>query len=564
LAIYYVATNGSDSGNGSASSPFGSINRALKANLNPGDEIVVKSGVYREQVMVTKGGSEAGGDIVIRSEVPGGAKIIAPPDKTWGIAIIRDYVQVDGFDVSGGKAGITTASVHHVKITNNIVHDNLGSGISVNRSEFVKVDGNVTYGNASNGPSSGISIFHAENVSGDTKTGGFRIEVTNNISYDNIWKSGAKTDGHGIIIDHFKSKTGSGYAYGYETLVENNVVHGNSGRGIQVAWSDHVTVRNNTAWHNGNAPYEGSSWRGELSNMNSSHNTWVNNIAVADPSSGSNAIVNVSMKDFGTNRDIIWAHNLTFNGKPGDAAVHADGPGNTVPTAGNGNLLGVNPQFIGGPLNFRISADSPAVDGGTGAYGRVTTDYDGDARKGAIDIGAHEAGGGGGDDDDGVGGDGGLVTGTARNDRLFGSAGNDTVVGGAGNDNLYGRGGADLLQGGLGRDTLVGGAGEDTLEGGGAADRFVFRGAAGAANDEILDFSRNQGDKIDLSGIDAHAGQSGNQAFAFIGAKAFDGKAGQLQYLNGTISGDVNGDRVADFQIDIANGQALGAIDFIL
>ena len=80
----------------------------------------------------------------------------------------------------------------------------------------------------------------------------------------------------------------------------------------------------------------------------------------------------------------------------------------------------------------------------------------------------------------------------------------------------------------------------------------------------IRDFSRAQGDDIDLSGIDANAKAAGNQAFSFIGAKAFSGKAGELQSKNGIVAGDVNGDKVADFHIEIANHHGLVAGDFIL
>ena len=73
----------------------------------------------------------------------------------------------------------------------------------------------------------------------------------------------------------------------------------------------------------------------------------------------------------------------------------------------------------------------------------------------------------------------------------------------------------------------------------------------------IRDFSRAQGDDIDLSGIDANAKAAGNQAFSFIGDKAFSGKAGELQYKNGIVAGDVNGDKAADFHIEIANHAGL-------
>ncbi|MGO6690549.1 right-handed parallel beta-helix repeat-containing protein, partial [Rhizobium leguminosarum] len=83
----------------------------------------------------------------------------------------------------------------------------------------------------------------------------------------------------------FQSTQASGHPnYTFKTLVENNLVYENGGKGIQVTWSDSVTVKNNTAYHNNQDPQNSGTWRGELSNSASSNNTWVNNIAVADPS----------------------------------------------------------------------------------------------------------------------------------------------------------------------------------------------------------------------------------------------------------------------------------------
>lgn len=129
------------------------------------------------------------------------------------------------------------------------------------------------------------------------------------------------------------------------------------------------------------------------------------------------------------------------------------------------------------------------------------------------------------------------------------------LVGGAGDDTLSGKGGADKLLGGTGDDVLTGGKG---------ADHFVFKSVAAVDGDTIRDFSHAQGDRIDLSAIDANLDRGGNQAFSFIGNDGFSGKAGQLQYKNGIVAGDVDGDRVADFHIDIANHAALHANDFIL
>ncbi|MFT3972052.1 MAG: right-handed parallel beta-helix repeat-containing protein [Amaricoccus sp.] len=579
MTTYFVATTGSDSGTGSASSPFRSITQALRAKLHAGDEIVVKAGTYKEQVLVTKGGS-AEGNITIRAEVPGTVKIEPPADKDYGFAILKNYVTIDGFEVSGGKAGITANLVHHVEITNNVVHDSLGNGISVSRSEFVLVEGNTTYHNAREGARSGISIFHSENVSGDTTTEGYRIVVRGNISYDNVTKTGAHSDGNGIIIDSNDKET----TFGFPVLVENNLVHGNGGSGIKTAWSDNVTVLNNTAWHNNLDSLATGTWKGEITNMNSSGNDFINNVTVADGSLAYHTgIANVSFNT-DVNDDITFRNNLTYNGVVGNIAIMTSN-GNAKPSAADGNLLGVDPG-IDTLKGFQIGKDSVAVDAGIKFVGASIKDLLGVIRDGAVDLGAYEVGsksidtgadtstkGGAGDDllTGGAGADrlaglkgNDILVGNEGDDTLLGGAGNDSLQGGAGDDSLVGGAGTDVLKGGNGNDVLVGGAGADTLTGGAGADHFVFGTAADANGDVMTDYWRTQGDRIDLTDIDASTKVAGNQTFTFIGAQSFSGVAGELQYKEGTISGDQNGDKIADFQIKLADGHWLGAADFIL
>ena len=129
----------------------------------------------------------------------------------------------------------------------------------------------------------------------------------------------------------------------------------------------------------------------------------------------------------------------------------------------------------------------------------------------------------------------------------------------------------NIINGLAGNDTITGGGGADRLTGGTGADRFVYSAtsdSAVTARDIIADFTRGQGDKISLNAIDAIVGVSGNQNFSFIGASAFSNVAGQLRYeqINGTtiVSGDVNGDSLADFAIQLTGNIALVSTDFIL
>ena len=84
----------------------------------------------------------------------------------------------------------------------------------------------------------------------------------------------------------------------------------------------------------------------------------------------------------------------------------------------------------------------------------------------------------------------------------------------------------------------------------------------------VHDFSRAEGDRIDLRLVDANSTRDYDQAFAFIGNAAFSGTAGELRYrqLSGNtyVLGDTNGDGVADFWIRLDGLHSLNAGDFVL
>jgi hypothetical protein len=85
--------------------------------------------------------------------------------------------------------------------------------------------------------------------------------------------------------------------------------------------------------------------------------------------------------------------------------------------------------------------------------------------------------------------------------------------------------------------------------------------------DTVLDFSHAQGDRLDLSIIDANDTLAGNQAFTFIGGAAFSGDAtGQLRYdsVAGIVYASTDADADAEFAIALSGQPALVAADFIL
>jgi Ca2+-binding RTX toxin-like protein len=237
---------------------------------------------------------------------------------------------------------------------------------------------------------------------------------------------------------------------------------------------------------------------------------------------------------------------------------------------GSGNDLiggGAGDDFISG-------GDGDDFVGGEDGNDRISGGAGGDRLFG--DAGNDLIGGGEGADglfgqagDDFMGGEGGddFLDGGAGVDVLFGDAGNDVIIGGAGADRVFGQDGNDTvrgdegddyLDGNAGNDVLEGNAGMDQLRGGAGADTFFYNAVSDAAPvstgalEQILDFNQAEGDRINISRIDADTTQAGDQAFTLV--SAFSGQRGQAVLTtnaDGTtfLALDLDGDRVGDFSV---------------
>ena len=143
-----------------------------------------------------------------------------------------------------------------------------------------------------------------------------------------------------------------------------------------------------------------------------------------------------------------------------------------------------------------------------------------------------------------------------------------TAINGTGNilaNTIIGNAAANIITGGGGQDVLTGDAGNDV---------FVFKATTDttkllATSDVITDFTTGA-DHINLAAIDANSKVLGDQAFKLLAldGAAFTGVAGQLHfYTPGTgafVEGDINGDKVAGFQIHLNGLKTLTAADFVL
>lgn len=236
-------------------------------------------------------------------------------------------------------------------------------------------------------------------------------------------------------------------------------------------------------------------------------------IGLGDFAGTGNALANIITGGVGHDTLLGLDGNDTLNGGGGDDSLQG-GNGADALNGGDGKDM-----LLGG-------WQGDTLDGGTGDD-RLIGDITWLSTTGARDILR------GGDGNDVLFGDAETMSGTAHggidnlsggngNDVLYGDAmtmtgtsvgAGDTLYGNDGDDILYGDGaimavgvvgGDDRIDGGAGNDVLIGGGGHDTLIGGAGADHFVF--APGSGKDDILDFSSAEGDRIDLSGFGAAAG----------------------------------------------------------
>ena len=293
-----------------------------------------------------------------------------------------------GISVQRAFPGDGTHFPHHVIIKNNICHDNAGSGIGAEDSDYISIIGNISYNNANWSPYAESGITFGFSAQFD-KNPGYHHYVMGNYCYNNheyvpFFAVGYISDGNGIIVDSLNTPQNSHGSFIGRTLIANNICFNNSGRGLNVFASSNVDVINNTTYHNG-AAGTGTSPDGVESHVDSETSVNVstgcffyNNILYARPDR--------TVVDF-------FAPDATFDYN----IYNSDSP-----------FRGYPHQFVPGPhdhsgVNFFVNAsiDPATADFHTTGIGHndgttflaVTTDFNGVPRpQGAFyDRGAYES-----------------------------------------------------------------------------------------------------------------------------------------------------------------------------
>ncbi|WP_338019033.1 carbohydrate-binding domain-containing protein [Azospirillum doebereinerae] len=351
MADLYVSTTGSDSNSGTAGSPFKTILKASQA-AGAGTTVHVASGTYSGGFQTNASGT-ADAPIRYVSDVKWGAKIVPPSSggdyEAWdnrGSNVVIDGFEIDGSVAGGGKPwlfGLYTAGSNSV-VQNMKVHD------------IATTSAAMSVANTGQG---GAGIM------ADGWAGGTNMKVIGNEVYD-IGPAGQSSS---LVHGVYMSTTGE---------VKNNLIHQVVGDGI-TTWHDatNLTIMNNTVFQaNGAGIMIGGG--GQYHGTPSHDYTKVANNIIYDNAKG--------IEEYGT----LGTHNTYSNN-----LVYGNDSNLLMKNGKAASTISADPKFMNydsdGGGNYHLSAGSPAVNAGTSS-GAPTVDLDGNARQGAVDVGAYEYG----------------------------------------------------------------------------------------------------------------------------------------------------------------------------
>jgi parallel beta-helix repeat protein len=345
VAVKYVSPSGSDSASGTFARPWRTIQSGID-RLRPGGTLVVRAGVYAENVSITRSGT-GGRPITVRSFPR--ERVVLRPDATSPSYPLKiknaAYVRVQGLVIEGASTSNTVnlyvlGSTHDVEVSYcEIRGAKFGSGVFVdNGTRGVRLLANLVHDNDEPGEQHHGIYFE-----------GARGLIANNVVYGH-------DHGFGIQI---RTDMASGPT---NVLVANNTVSGNALGGIVVEHTaSRVTIVNNIAAGNG-----GTGIRGYFSEEDHA----------GDPAG----------------RDNVAHDNLVF-GNGGYGNLHSDTTrsGGGILSFGAANRV-ANPRFVNpAARNYRLRPGSPGLGRSLPRY-TPARDRDGRRRirRASLDLGAYE------------------------------------------------------------------------------------------------------------------------------------------------------------------------------
>jgi len=243
-------------------------------NSSDGDTIIVRDGIYYENVFVNK-------QLTIKSE-RGYANCVVNGGGSDVFTLEADGIRIEGFTITGGRHGIFINSNNNTIIINNI-SSNKQYGIYLAGSNNNIISNN----NISSNKWHGILLLYSDNnsisennISSNKWGDGIYLDYSNN---NIVLNNNISLNRYGIYLDYsnnnsisendISSNNDDGiYLVGNNNIVSNNNISSNNNDGIYLDYSNNNIVLNNNISSNDNSIYLWHSDNNIISNNNISSN----------------------------------------------------------------------------------------------------------------------------------------------------------------------------------------------------------------------------------------------------------------------------------------------------
>ncbi|MBI5668006.1 MAG: right-handed parallel beta-helix repeat-containing protein [Chloroflexi bacterium] len=405
---FYVALTGNDANPGTEAQPFRTLAKGVSV-LQPGDTLLVRKGLYAEELRNTIPSGLSWEKPVTLRAYPGEEVVIKPNQGAERVISLngdKHHIIIEGFTLDG-----TNVKYECIKL----------AGVTDGRPSpsYIRILRNKIQNAGASTLSNGLYQYFGGGI---LSTGN-----SNYIEYigNTIFNNGVTDFDHGI------------YHTSSYSLIEGNVIYGNMGTGIKIGWGQNAVnniVRNNVIYDNNVAPGEdgrkkqgrgigvyagsgtlvynnvvwGSHAAGIEVNYNGNDAKVFNNTVMA--TAGYGIVIAAGANDTDTVKNAVVKNNIVYQGYTYPAILNARGINTVIEnnlTYGQNprvegdprgtatirnNFVNQDPRFVNaGAKNFALQMNSPAIDKGV-VVSEVSFDFAKVARPqgSGFDIGAFE------------------------------------------------------------------------------------------------------------------------------------------------------------------------------
>jgi len=415
---YYVSTTGSNSNSGTFYSPWKTIEYAM-TKTSPGDTVYIMAGIYYDTTITTwSAASGTPGNFITYIAYGNGEVILDATGSasTWSGAIWIDslkYIRISGLTIRDSSSfGILvecSSTCHNITIDNCKIYNCSSSGICFTGGTGSKIIKDLLVENN--------IIYDCQNNWYGTTT---QEVVTFSQCSRFVFRNNYVYNGRTILVD-IKNSCTSGYIYNNQ--IDTSKLNGGGTYGFYIdagaTYCKNLLFYNNVAWGCGTGYVLASEAGGNLVDISFYNNIYkgTQNAFKIDRYTGAGTHDKINLKFI---NNVIASCSTAFRFLEDDAdVINLIVRNNIVKGTGgfdvpyiklqnhnvdhnlynvqSSNYYGTNsiygsPCFVD-PTNgdFHLMSNSPCINAGSSTFA-PQTDYDGNSRVGAVDIGAFEYG----------------------------------------------------------------------------------------------------------------------------------------------------------------------------